>query len=37
MLMMIASCAESKDLTCTDFKIGTFKAEGINYKVLLQM
>jgi|TARA_B110000027_G_scaffold131733_1_gene156560 hypothetical protein len=32
-LMMIASCTKSQDLTCTDFKIGTFKAEGINYKL----
>ena len=31
--MMIASCTKSQDLTCTDFKIGTFKAEGINYKL----
>ena len=32
-LMMISSCTKSQDLTCTDFKIGTFKAEGINYKL----
>ena len=31
--MMISSCTKSQDLTCTDFKIGTFKAEGINYKL----
>jgi hypothetical protein len=32
-LMLISSCTESQDLTCVDFKIGTFKAEGINYKL----
>ena len=31
--MMISSCTESQDLTCADFKIGTFKAEGTNYKL----
>jgi hypothetical protein len=32
-LLFISSCTESQDLTCVDFKIGTFKAEGINYKL----
>jgi hypothetical protein len=36
-LLFISSCTESQDLTCVDFKIGTFKAEGINYKLLLQL
>ncbi len=32
-LLLISSCTESQDLTCVDFKIGIFKAEGINYKL----
>ncbi|ARV05837.1 hypothetical protein BTO04_03595 [Polaribacter sp. SA4-10] len=32
-LVLISSCVQSQNLTCVDFKIGTFKAEGINYKL----
>ena len=32
-LLLISSCTEPQDLTCVDFKIGTFEAEGINYKL----
>jgi hypothetical protein len=31
--ILISSCTKLQDLTCVDFKIGTFKAEGINYKL----
>jgi hypothetical protein len=32
-LVLISSCTESQDLTCVDFKIGTFKAESTNYQM----
>ena len=32
-LMLISSSVKSQNLTCVDFKIGTFKAESINYKM----
>ena len=32
-LILLSSFTKLQDLTCVDFKIGTFKAEGINYKL----
>jgi hypothetical protein len=32
-LVLISSCVQSQDLTCGDFKIGTFKGEATNYKM----
>ena len=32
-LILISSCTESPDLTCTDFKIGSFIAESTNYQM----
>jgi hypothetical protein len=32
-LILISSCTESPDLTCTDFKIGTFIAESTSYQM----
>jgi hypothetical protein len=32
-LILLSSCAESQDLTCVDFKIGTFKGEATNYQM----
>jgi len=32
-LMLISSCTKSQDLTCVDFKTGTFIAEATNYKM----
>jgi hypothetical protein len=32
-LILISSCTESQDLTCSDFKIGTFKGEATNYQM----
>lgn len=32
-LMLVSSCVKSQNLTCVDFKTGTFKAESINYKM----
>jgi hypothetical protein len=32
-LVLISSCVQSQNLTCVDFKIGTFKGEATNYKM----
>jgi hypothetical protein len=32
-LMLVSSCVKSQNLTCVDFKTGTFIAESINYKM----
>ena len=32
-LILISSCVKSQNLTCIDFKTGTFKAEGTNYEL----
>jgi hypothetical protein len=30
---LLSSCTTPEDLTCVDFKIGTFKGEGTNYQM----
>jgi hypothetical protein len=32
-LILLSSCTAPKDLTCVDFKIGTFKGEATNYQM----
>ncbi|MFT5217830.1 MAG: hypothetical protein ACI83H_002971 [Glaciecola sp.] len=32
-LILLSSCTKSQDLTCVDFKIGTFKGEATNYQM----
>ena len=32
-LILLSSCTAPQDLTCVDFKIGTFKGEATNYQM----